>query len=514
MGLLALACAVLLRLTAPRGDEPADGDAISPVSAGLTAALMLLGLVLIGVFASPRQLSWGYGVVFLIGGFGALVTYCAARWRSDSSASASSAVFWGAGLALLEMAVLRNYFQDSPVVYIYTAALGTWLAVAVLVYGGSRSALGMRSFTLGSSAIAVAVAMGVYHYPKIPVGSLFAINVCSLVLLSSVLTALFVGIGGRARYVTAALAGAVLLGAIWWLGRMLGNYILHNVDGASCALVGAAAVLLLYVTASSLSDAESESGLPLVGRSEAAVLAVLIATAATAAAIRWLGGYGVTLAALGAFASLPLVYTSADRLSPSANAVPGRLALLAAAALVSVGFVRAFLEATSGYGVSVDIFQAYTVPGIVLGGALALMLVCTAAEWADVGGGSAVGAFFRGVVAVALGVAVVIAVTYFWRLDAVTGLVIGLAAGLFYAIVGAASRTERRAADLGVGLSLFTAALMPACLEATRNLTRDQKVSVLIWVLVGVAIMLIVASVARNILYARRDNQRSGQPTG
>jgi len=155
----------------------------------------------------------------------------------------------------------------------------------------------------------------------------------------------------------------------------------------------------------------------------------------------------------------------------------------------------------SGHGVSVDLFETYTVPGLVIGGSLALMLGSLAETRR-----AALPVYFRGLSATMLGCAIALAVAYFWRLEAVNGLMIGIAAGVFYAIVTASlSQESNDAAPLILGVSLFTVTLIPAFLDATLNLTRGQKVGVLIWVMGAVALLFVLTGSVRTILRARRE---------
>lgn len=342
--------------------------------------------------------------------------------------------------------------------------------------------------------------MGGYHYTASPAGSSFAVAIFALALLLAVAVSLFAGIGRGARVWTSVLGGVVLLVLLWWLGAMLGNFVLNDVEGGWCAMVGAAAVLACYLL--HVCSVSAGNRLSLLSAAEAGILAVLLTVAATAVSIRWLGGYGVSLAAVGAAASLGLVYVVSDRLTSDPDLAccrAGVAPVIVAAAFASVALVRTFLEATSGYGISVDLFEAYTLPGLALGGTLVLMLgslrqAASRPVWT----------ILRGLVIVLFAAAVVVAVTYLWRLDAITGLVIGIAAGLFYTLFGALLNPEQDLApDLVTGVSLFCAALMPVFLEATLNLTRDQKVWVLVCVLIIAALIIIGVSTARIILHAR-----------
>ena len=90
-------------------------------------------LVLIGVSACrgagidrhicrPADMSWGLGVVLLIGGASAvgvtLYSRGGGRWRPADA-------YFGIGLALLELAIIRNVFQNAPVIYLLVTALGS-----------------------------------------------------------------------------------------------------------------------------------------------------------------------------------------------------------------------------------------------------------------------------------------------------------------------------------------------------------------------------------------------------
>ena len=516
VGALAIAYAVVLKLGTGRAADDGAREKCPTALLILAGISLAAALLLIGLLAVPKELSWRYAVVFLIGGVGALLTFLYSHWRSWSAVSSSSAVFFGVGLGVLEMAFFRNYFREAPMIYLFVAALGIWLMATLLSYGGSsRLAQGTRSLALTSSVIAAGVALGIYHYPRSAMGSLFAVDICALALLLSLLASLLAGIGGRLRSFAAPAAAIALLGLVWWLGVLLAGLLINDSRGGLCVLVGAAAVLLLYWLSAASDDAQAGPRVPLMGTTEAGVLAVLIAVAALAMSMRWLAGYGISLAAIGGLAALPLIYLTLERASttePAAASDRRAAGAWAVAALAAAAYVRVFLEATSGHGLSVDLFETYTVPGLVLGGSLVLMLASLAGERSRRGCTGPISAFSTGLAAVVLGCGIVLAVAYFWRLEAVNGLVIGIAAGVFYTILAAAlSQVSNEAAGLVMGVPLFIVTLMPAFLDRTLNLTRGQKVHVLLWLLGGMALVMIVTSSVRIIL-AGREAQAQHSP--
>ena len=79
------------------------------------------------------------------------------------------------------------------------------------------------------------------------------------------------------------------------------------------------------------------------------------------------------------------------------------------------------------------------------------------------------------------------------------GLVIGVAAGLFYSIFTQSQADTPMPADISLGIPLFAATILPAFLDKTLNLTREQKIDVMLWTLGAVAVVVIVTSVTRII---------------
>lgn len=510
VGLLAMGYAVLLKLAAERDDG--EDEKCSRALVVLAGVSLVVALLLIGLLATPKELSWRYAVVFLIGGVGTLVTLVFSHWRLRSGGSDSSAVFFGVGIAVLGMAFFRNYFREAPMIYLFVAALGVWFTATLVSFGApSRAARGVRSLVLASCVIAGSVALGIYHYPKTPMGSLFAVDMCALAVLLSIVASLLSGIGGRLRSVGSFASAIVFLSLVWWLGVLLARALIQDSRGGLCALVGCAAVLLLYWLRAASDDSEAGSRRPLIGTTEAAVLSILIAVAALAMSMRWLAGFGVSLAAIGGLAALPLIYLIAERASATDADAEGDRCVVSAwavAALAAVAYVRVFLEAMAGHGVTVDLFETYTVPGLVLGGSMALMLASVSAKVSQQNGRSPISALLMGLGAVVVSCGIVVAVACFWRLEAVNGFVIGIAAGVFYTIVAAAlSQVTDQAAGLVVGVPVFLVTLMPAFLDSTINLTRGQKVHVLLWILGGTALVVIVSSSVRIVAAARSSRE-------
>lgn len=142
-------------------------------------------------------------------------------------------------------------------------------------------------------------------------------------------------------------------------------------------------------------------------------------------------------------------------------------------ALAAVAFVRVFAEATSGSGAAIRLFQSYVFTGLILGGVL--MLIQSALAAGSSSTRKPLGDAAKGLVTLILGVAIVFAAAYFWRQDAISGLLLGAA----------------------VGLPMFAVVLVPPFLSATLDLTREQKITVMIWTLAIVAFVVMVTSVLR-----------------
>jgi len=313
VGILAMIYAVILKLSRPGTLEEQTDSTRSAVPLILTGASLIVALILIGTLATPKDLSWRYAVVFLIGGSSALVTFAFSHCRQESITARSSDVFLAVGIGLLEMAFLRNYFREAPMIYLFVGALGVWFATALLTYGApNRVGLAVRTLALTTAVIAAAVALGIYHYPESPKGSLFAIDVCALVLLLSILVSFLTLVAGRLRTAAVSLAAIALLGLTWWLGVLLARAVINEGVGGLCAFIGAVAVLLVaWISTSASLRADSQGGL--ISRPELGILSVLVAVAVLAMGMRWLAGYGISLVAVGGLSALPLVYVILDR---------------------------------------------------------------------------------------------------------------------------------------------------------------------------------------------------------
>lgn len=73
VGILAMAYSVILRLREPN-DERGESDRGGVfASVAMIAGLLLLGLILIGLYAQPGNVSWSFGAVLFIGGTLAIV---------------------------------------------------------------------------------------------------------------------------------------------------------------------------------------------------------------------------------------------------------------------------------------------------------------------------------------------------------------------------------------------------------------------------------------------------------
>jgi hypothetical protein len=389
---------------------------------------------------------------------------------------------------------MRNVFQNAPTVYLLVTALGAWFVTGIFYYGRPASGwIGPRSYALACTAIAGASAMGAYRYSKSAIGSLFVIDACALVLLLALVGLLIAA--GRPNAIRRIVGGIVFLLGVWWLGGLLANLVLNNTNAGLCVLAGAVTVVVVFVLSSASRSPEGQRSL--LGGTEAGVLAVLVAVACAAVSLRWLEGYGIALASVGGLAALPfvnLLMGLAGRAEPDLEIAGGGSGIVAA--LAAVAFVRVFAEATSGSGVAIRIFQSYILTGLILGGVLILLQSALAADASRTR--KPLDDAAKGLVTLVLGAAIVFAAAYFWRQDAISGLLLGAAVGLFMLIVAAPFFGKQAGApDLAVGLPMFAAVLVPSFLSATLDLTREQKITVMIWTLAIMAFLVMVTSVLR-----------------
>lgn len=485
VGILAIVYSVILKAGRRVDEEAPRGGAVVPLA--IIGILLIAGLVLTGIYAQ----NWGYGIVLLIGGISALGAMLYSRWHAGSDAARPADTYFGIGLALLELAIIRNVFQSAPVEYLLVTALGAWFVASILYYGRPGMGwIGPRSYALACTVIAGASAMGAYRYTKTGVGSFFVIDMCALVLLLALVGSL-IAAWGRVNAIRKIAGGVVFALAVWWLGRLLSDLVLNETDAGLCVLAGAVTVLVVFIL-----NSASRGPRGLLGAMEAGVLAVLAAVACAAVTLRWLEGYGIALASVGALATLPFVYLlsgSSDQTEPEAEIAGGGLGIVAA--LTALAFVRVFAEATAGSGAAIRLFQSYILTGLILGGVLMMLQAALA------GSGSAktpLGQTLRGLGIVIFGAVIVFAAAYFWRQDAISGLIIGAAVALFMLIVAAPFLGKQAGApDLAVGLPMFAAVLTPAFLSATLDLTREHKIMVMIWTLATVAFLVIATSALR-----------------
>lgn len=497
-GVLAVVYSIILR-TLDNG-EPSDPVPSNFILMPLTMTLLLLGvgMVLIGILLPMPDVSWRYGMAFFVGGLTVLAAFLYSRWRSGSVFIFASDAFFGAGLAVLVMALLRNYFRDAPMLYLLIAALGAYLAVAMLYYGrSSGSWICVRTAALGLMVKAGAVAMGVYRYPKSSMGSLLAVDAGALVLVLSIIASLIV-LWGRRSILRSIIAPILAVLGVWLLSGLLGRVILDEPDAGLCVLAGSVAVWLIYVLSVNSGGLFNDDEAVLMGSTEAGLLAALVAIACVAISLRLLGGYGAALAAVGGLASFPFVYLLIDRTQtggPDREIANGGAGLVAA--LAAVAFIRVFAEGTGGTGTQVNLFESYAIVGLILGGVLSIAQMSLAQGWCREHDSTLL-CTSRGIATIVLGVAAVLAAAYFWRYEAMIGVMLGVCAGLFFMIAASPFfRKPAGGAELALGLPLFTAVIVPPLLAHTINLTRDQKVAVMAWSLGAVAVVIIVSSVLR-----------------
>lgn len=485
IGILAICYAIIMRAPESAVHESPEDRPPLPIIF-LTVAALTIGAILIGILAKPSDLSWRFGVVFLIGGIVGLASCAHSHWRAGSPFACTSSSFFGIGLALLEMALLRNHFREAPMVYLFVAALGTWFVAAISYYANpTRFVVGSRSAALAAAAIAACVALGVFHYSKSATGSLFAIDICALTILLALLGSLITMATRKTGAWAAIIGSIVFLGLTGWLGYMLSVFVIQSGAGGLCAFVGAATILLGYVTLRA-------SGI--LGRTQAGALIVLLTLACAALSMRWLGGYGAALASLGALAAVPFVFLISD-LTPDREAPVPTLGIAIVASLAAIGFVRIFAENTRGSATSIRIFESYVIAGLILGGVLVLMQASLARSWQR--DASPIASFVRGFITIVFGFGLILASAYFWRYEAMVGLVLGGAVGLFYSIYMQTTSDSTQSADISIGIPLFAVTVLPAFLDATLNLTRDAKISAMLWTLGAVAVLIIVMSITR-----------------
>lgn len=503
VGILAVGLSIVMKMASEREARTEPLERGWWMLTALSGVGVVAGMLLIGAFAGPADLKWRFAGVFLLGGAAAVAAACYSHIRADRATAPSADTLAGIGAALILMALMRNYFREAPMLYLFVTALGVWVVAAVAGYGSSERNESARTLSLASIAVAAAVAMGVLRYPGSGLGSLLAVDMLALALLIAMVASLFAGVGSRLRGLSGVAAPILMLAVLWWLGRLLGQSLMRELAAGLCVVTGAAAAALIYLLALSASGSES----PVLSRAECAALVTLTTAACAAASMRWLGAYGVSLAGLGSLAALPMLAVIGDRTrkpgAPVGN-VPVVLVAASAAAFAAVALARTFLQTASGGGGALDLYQAYTVPGLAVGGALSLIPGVLAARQARNRGPML--EFVRGAAAVVAASAIVIAVAYLWRGSGSAGLVAGIAVGVFYTVVATALwNTDEARVDLAPGIQLFAVTLVPILLAATLNLTRAQKVSVMIWTMAAAALVVILASATRAITRKRED---------
>ncbi|MCX6344453.1 MAG: hypothetical protein NT018_05185 [Armatimonadetes bacterium] len=497
VGILAIAYSVMLRLREPSESAEDEGRGSFLTRILTIVALLLVGLLLIGLLFQPKDLSWRFGLMFLIGGLAVVAAAFYSRWRVGSGFAASSDAFFGVGLALIEVAFLRNYFREAPMLYLLVLALGAWFAVAVFYYGRPNGGLlGPRSAALTSMVLAGAVAIGIYKYAEgAAMGTLFAIDACAMALLVAIIASLVIACC-KPGVLQTILGILLIVVGVWRLVGLLGEVIANEPEAGLCVITGCVTVLAVYLLSAASGGLRVGAGF--IGANEAGALCVLLAIACAAISMRWLGGYGVALASIGGLASLPFVYMLIDRAKsggPELELANGGAGIVAA--LAAIGLVRVFAESTGGTGAAVHIFESYVLIGLILGAVLSLIMASISDGWAK-DAARPIGGVARGAAVVAAAIAIVFAAAYFWRFEAVVGLMLGFTAGLFFLIPAAPFFGKQMGApDVALGVQVFVVTCAPWFLASTIDLTREQKVAVMLWTLAVMAVLIVITSVIR-----------------
>lgn len=497
VGIISIVYSVMLRMRENGEDQESEESPGIVIPSAVILALLVAGMVLTGIFAKVRVTSWTLGEVFLAGGVLAIASAYYSRWKSESTNAAASDAFFGVGLALFAMAFLKNCFRDAPMLYVLVFAMGAWFAAAVFYYGrpgkglaGARfgdhapsSWAAVRAFSFTAIILAASIAMAVFRYPRDGSGALFVVDACALGLLM-VIACLIVFRNTTGWRMT--IGSALLIVFTGLLDILLGNALLDEVTPGLCVLAGLVVSLALYW----LNGVSQERA---ISANEAGALSALMAIGCAALAMRWLGAYGVTLAGVGALVS-SLYVLAAGWEHQSGNA-PLFSSTALAAGLSALGLARVFAENTGGTALQVHLFESYSMTGLVLGGVLIMAFTALPESWS---GEMRWGGIGRGLGAVALSLGIVLAAVCFWRNEATVGLVLGLASGMFFLMIAARFFGKTAGApDIVLGLALFSATALPSFLTATMDLTRGEKIIIMICVLFVAAVLLVASSVVR-----------------
>lgn len=91
-----------------------------------------------------------------------------------------------------------------------------------------------------------------------------------------------------------------------------------------------------------------------------------------------------------------------------------------------------------------------------------------------------------------------LASAYFWRYESMIGLMLGIAIGLFLLIAAAPFFGRQTGApDIVLGIQMFAVTVVQSFLAATTNLTRDNKLVVMLCTIAAAAVLTIATSAVR-----------------
>jgi hypothetical protein len=465
---------------------------------------------------------------------------------SASGLLSASAALLGAGI--VESPVLKTTVES-----LLALPLGFWLAASFwslpsVLYRGLlahesdaastdvapfcaqfRSAPGEVSFLL-AAMLTTSAAMGSYHYPEpqsfgllFPLASFAASLVFSMVILP-----LFTPRRDGRRSWIIYLAGVL----IFFAGSLLPSYFLAvNALGDIRAFlsfsVGLGTALVMILTARFRPPFRGP-GSPF-GR-EIAVSEVLLVLGAAVLSFRWLGGYGMSLAGVGFLSSLGMAFPlgalwasaqlgdepEESDLTFMAHAASrfAEVIMAGGAFLLAVVLTRLFTERMHLGDSGIDISDPYPLIGLVLGAIFPVILRAAATvehERLYVKAASflrqdllSLGrwATFRSLSIWIIAGVVPLLLGFFWRAEASGAFLVGIAASELFLILtlwlGEARSTvtegirlaTRSAHILAVGSGLVTAILVPPLIQSTADVTRHQK----IWVLLALLAVVFIAT--------------------
>ncbi|MHB0913077.1 MAG: hypothetical protein ACYC2Y_06490 [Armatimonadota bacterium] len=383
-----------------------------------------------------------------------------------------------------------------------------------------RSVPGEASF-LAVSALAVAVAMGIHHFPKhgSSAAAFYPVGAFASALVFALLAHPFLAPGNRARQVFGVAlfalgTGVSALTLALWIGNLGAFY--------SFGVGLAAAALLMFTARYRPPFAGSSFG------TEIAVAEVLMLLASVVLAFRWMQGYGIALCGVGLFSTVSVLFTlgalwGINRSEESAD-IPfvahaasrfAEVVMAGGAFVVVVAILRLFYERAALGTAGVDITEPYPLIGLVIGASFPILLRSVfqsglsgrdAASFdREVLVGIGRWAAVRSLWIWLLSGVVPLLVVLLWRPPALGAFLVGLAAAELFLILTLWLGEVRNSADEGarfatrsthvltVGSALMAALLAPPIAKATDAITRMEK----LWVALAVAAIALLVVVLR-----------------